>query len=116
MALYTIVFRDASWLKNLAFVLELPLMFIVIQRLGDQIVKWRFFDRVNNASFFIYCSHWLICPLLVSLVYPILADTAGSLSVFILVFIAAGIPVMVYLHDIMVRTLPRLVKVLNGRL
>ena len=116
MALYTIVFRDACWLKNLAFVLELPLMFIIVQRFGEWFMRSLFFDRVNNASFFIYCSHWLICPLLVSLVYPIFVDMLGSLSMFILVFIVAGIPVIVYLHDIMVRILPRLIKVLNGRL
>jgi len=114
MALYTIVFKNVYWLKNLAFVLELPLMFIIIQRFGDQLSKSRFLDRVNNASFFIYCSHWLICPLLVSLVYPIFADMSGSLSIFIILFIVAGIPVMAYLHDIIVRTLPMLVKVLNG--
>ena len=116
MALYTIKFKNFIWLKNCAFVLELPTMFIVINKFNYWIQRCDSFSSMKNAAFFIYCSHWLVCPLLVAVIYPILSDNPDSLSAFIVIFVGAGVPVMVWLHSIMVRFLPGLTCVLNGSL
>lgn len=117
MALYTLKFKEFMWMKNVSFILELPLMFAIVNRLGKYLNYRRWFVVANDASFFIYCSHWLICPLILSFFYPLMDGVTGCLTFSILIFIGLGIPVMVVSRMIMFKLFPKWFSMLmDGRL
>ncbi len=117
MALYTMQFKGFAWLKNISFLLELPVMFCVVNQFGGYFNGCKWFDIVNETSFFMYCGHWLFCPLSIALFYPLIVDVPGCLSLLILAFIGLGIPVMIIVRKMMMRFLPRTISLLmDGRL
>ena len=117
MALFTLCFKEFIWLKNLSFILELPVMFCIAHRLDCYLNRMKWFSMANDASFFIYCGHWLFCPLVLSLFHPLMVGVAGSLTVSILIFILLGVPAMIFSRQIMFKFFPgRFSFLMDGRL
>lgn len=111
---------ELNWVSELiglyCDILSAPALIALVANLPvNQIQKSRYYQKLQDASFFVYAGHFLFCGIVLhslALLYP--TQRSGKVSFLVLSFVGFGVPFLLSTYVVAKRFFPRTIKLLDG--
>lgn len=117
------LFVDRWWAysvwRDIAHVAALPSLLLLVPALKSvfRMIPKPVYDFLQRSSFFLYCSHFLFCSMLLHLVAPFLSGIGGGkFTLLVAIFIGGGIPICLVAYWLGKRLFGRWFGVFDGTL